>query len=229
MAVENALSFLRGGDRAAAPLYVIAGPQPFLREYVLEILRARMAAEGYQYRPFQIGGAESFGAVIQELESADLFAPKRLVACRVLKAYRGRGADDAEEEDGGAAPGRGSGETALISAIGRISAAIRLALIFERDSAPAKIRRAAEQAGTLINCLPPFDNQVAQYAEAFARLLGLKLARDTADLLAVRHGSDLAAINNALGLALSRPLCSISARARPRLRGRSACRRRAGW
>lgn len=202
MAVENALGFLRGaGLRVAAPIHVIAGPQPFLREYVLDILRQRMAAEGYQYRPFQIGGAEGFGAVIQELEGADLFAPRRLVACRVLKTYRERGGDAAEEDGATGGRGGGAGEAALISAIERISATIRLALIYDRDSAPARIRRVAEQSGTVINCMRPFDNQIGQYAEVFARALGLKLARDTADLLALRHGGDLAAMNNALGLA----------------------------
>ena len=63
MGVENALGFLRSAADAQVPVYVIAGPQPFLREYVLEALRRRMMAAGYQYRAFQAGGAEGFGAV----------------------------------------------------------------------------------------------------------------------------------------------------------------------
>jgi len=95
MALENALNFLRGGIRPAAPISLIAGPQPFLRESVLEALRVRATAEGSQYRTFQVGGAEGYGATISELEGADLFAPKRLIACRVLKTHRERpGAED---------------------------------------------------------------------------------------------------------------------------------------
>jgi len=205
VAVENALAFVRGsGARPEPSIYVIAGPQPFLREYVLDTMRKRMDAEGFQYRSFQIGGGDGFGAVIQELEGADLFAPKRLVACRVLKNYRERGGDEEGEE--ATAGGRGGGgEAALISAIERISPAVRLALIYDRDAAPAKLRRVAEQSGLVINCMRPFDNQIGQYAEAFARALGLKLARDTADLLALRHGGDLAAIANALSLAAIAP------------------------
>jgi DNA polymerase III subunit delta len=199
MGVENALGFLRGAADASAPVYVIAGPQPFLREYVLEALRHRMIAAGYQYRAFQAGGAEGFGAVVRELEAADLFAPKRFVACRVLKTYRERAGDEDGEEDG--APKSGGGEAALLDAIGKIAPSVRLGLIYDRDTAPAKIRRAGETGGVVINCMRPFDNQIGQYAEVFARGLELKLARDTADLLALRHGGDLAAIANALSLA----------------------------
>jgi DNA polymerase III delta subunit len=202
MAVENALGFLRAaGASVEAPVYVIAGPQPFLREYVLDNLRQRMAAAGFQYRAFQTGGAEGFGAVIRELEATDLFAPRRFVACRVLKTYRERGGGG--DEDGGddGAPGGGGGEAGLIEAIGKIGPSMRLGMVYERDSAPPKIRRTVEGAGVVINCIRPFDNQIAQYAEVFARGLKLKLARDTADLLALRHGGDLAAMANALNLA----------------------------
>jgi DNA polymerase III delta subunit len=159
-----------------------------------------MAAEGFQYRAFQAGGADGFGAVIRELEAADMFAPRRFVACRVLKTYRERGGDDEGADEGGGSSGGGS-EAALIEAIGRLGPSVKLGLVYERDNAPAKVRRTAEVAGVVINCMRPFDNQISQYAEIFARGLGLKLARDTADLLAVRHGGDLAAIANALSLA----------------------------
>ena len=201
MAVENALGFLRVNDaHTDAPVYVVAGPQPFLREYVLDNLRKRMAIEGFQYRAFQAGGADGFGAVIRELGAADMFAPRRFVACRVLKTYRERGGDDEGADEGGGSSGGGS-EAALIEAIGRLGPSVRLGLVYERDNAPAKVRRTVEGAGVVINCMRPFDNQISQYAEVFARGLGLKLARDTADLLAVRHGGDLAAIANALSLA----------------------------
>lgn len=199
MSVENALGFLRGGPDALAPVYVIAGPQPFLREYALETLRRRMIAAGYQYRAFQAGGADGFSAVIRELEAADLFAPKRFVACRVLKTFRER-AEDEDAEERSATKG-GGGEVALLDAIGKIGQSSRLGLIYDRDTAPAKVRRVGESAGVVINCMRPFDNQIGQYAEVFARGLGLKLARDTADLLALRHGGDLSAIANALSLA----------------------------
>jgi DNA polymerase III delta subunit len=201
MAVENALGFLRAtGASVDVPVYVIAGPQPFLREYVLDNLRTRMAAAGFQYRAFQAGGGEGFGTVIRELEAADLFAPRRFVGCRVLKTYRQRGGGD-DDDEGGSGGGGSDGEAALVDAINKIGPTVRLALVYERDSPPAKIRRTAEGPGIVINCMRPFDNQIGQYADVFARGLGLKLARDTADLLAVRHGSDLAAIANALSLA----------------------------
>jgi DNA polymerase III delta subunit len=203
MAADNALNFLRGGARTAAPIYLIAGPQPFLREYVLEALRGRFAAEGYQYRPFQVGGADGYGATINDLEGADLFAPKRLIACRVLKTHRERsGADD--NENGAGVDGRTDGaadESALGAALERISAAVRVVLVYERDNAPVKIRRVVEKAGTVINCLRPYDNQIGQYVEVFAQNLALKLSFDAVDLLVGRHGSDLAAISNTIAKA----------------------------
>ena len=44
-----------------------------------------------------------------------------------------------------------------------------LIVVYERDTPPAKIRRAVEQGGLAINCSRPYDNQLAQFAEAFAR------------------------------------------------------------
>ena len=209
MAAENALGFIRaiGLERGiAAPVFLIAGQQAFLREYVLDALRHRLSRDGFNYRAFQVGGSGGFGPIIDELEGADLFAPKRLVACRVLKSHRGRSA----EEDGGgdsdedARSGGGADEAALAEIIERVGGATRLAVVYERDNAPAKMRRAVEKTGVVVNCPRPYDNQIAQYAEAFARTLGLKLGVDASDLLAVRHGSDLGEIANELSKAAIR-------------------------
>ncbi len=206
MAVENALAWLRGGARVAAPVILIAGPQPFLREYVLDAVRLRLTPAGFQYRPFQVGGGDGYGAAINELEGADLFAPKRLIACRILKTHRERAgaADDDDGDDDAGGEGKGVGaadESALGAVLEQISGPLHLALLYERDNAPAKIRRVVEKIGTVINCLRPYDNQIGQYVEVFAQNLGLKLSSDAIDLLIGRHGSDLAAISNALAKA----------------------------
>ncbi|HJU29280.1 MAG TPA: hypothetical protein VJ718_08920 [Candidatus Binataceae bacterium] len=200
MAAETALGFLRmlAQDRPPPPLVLIAGPQPFLREYAIESLRQRLARENFSYRAFQVGAGGGFGEVVNELEGADLFAAKRLVACRVLRSYRERGGED-EERDTRA--GRADGEAALIAASERIAPSVRLALLYEKDNAPAKMRRVAEKSGLMVNCARPFDNQIGQYAELFARNLGLKLAPAAQELLIGRHGADLAAIANALAKA----------------------------
>jgi DNA polymerase III delta subunit len=203
MAIENALAFLRSGTRASAPVVLIAGPQPFLREYVLGTLRLRLTPAGFQYRPFQVGGADGYGAAISELGGADLFAPKRLIACRVLKTHRERasGADDDDADGGEGKAGGAADESALSAALERISGPLHFALVYERDNAPAKIRRVVEKIGTVINCLRPYDNQIGQYAEVFAQNLKLKLSPDAVDLMIGRHGSDLAAISNAIAKA----------------------------
>jgi DNA polymerase III delta subunit len=202
MAVENALNFLRGGSNSSASVYLIAGPQPFLREYVLEAIRVRFAADGFQYRPFQVGGAEGYGATISELEGADLFAPKRLIACRVLKTHRERASvDDSDAADGEGRGGGAADESALGAALERMAPSVRVVLVYERDNAPAKIRRVVEKIGVAINCLRPYDNQIGPFVEIFAQKLGLKLSYDAIDLLIGRHRSDLSAISNALAKA----------------------------
>lgn len=202
MAAENALVFLRAlaADRLPPALVVAAGPQAFLREYVLDRLRERLAREGWQYRSFQVGGGESLREVLAELEGIDLFAPRRLFACRLLRGYRERTGGGDEDGDSRAGIETG-GEAALAAAAERLSSAIRLAIVCERDTAPAKLRRVGEAHGVVVNCARPFDNQLPQYAELFARNLGLKLAPSAAELLTARHGGDLAAAANAVSRA----------------------------
>ena len=204
MSVETALAFLRGlrGGPSSAPVVVIAGPQPFLREYTLDQLRARLAVQGFKYRSFQLGAGAGSEPLINELESADLFAPQRLVVCRLLRSYRDRGGAEADDEGEGAVAGSAAGgEAALVAAIARLSVGVRLAIVCERDTAPAKLRRAAEQQGLVVNCLRPFDNQLGPYLELFARNAGVKLSAAASDRLLTRHGSDLSAMANALNRA----------------------------
>jgi DNA polymerase III delta subunit len=202
VSAENALVFLRAlaADRAPAALVVIAGPQPFLREYVLDRLRERHARDGCQYRSFQVGGGDGLREVLAELDGGDLFAPRRLLACRLLRGYRERAGGGDDDADGRSGADSG-GEAALAAAAERLSTTTRLAIVCEKDTAPAKLRRAGEVHGVVINCGRPFDNQLPQYVELFARNLGMKLAASAADLLTARHGGDLAAAANALNRA----------------------------
>jgi DNA polymerase III delta subunit len=204
MAVETALSILRAGDRGAlGPAIVISGSHAFLREYVFDIVRRRMLRQGMKYRGFQVGGAEGFDAVLAELREADLFAPVRVVGCRVLRSHRGAGAenDDDDAAPGNSRVGAGGGEAALAEALETMRGPGALIVVYERDSAPAKIRRAAEQSGLAINCSRPYDNRLAQFAEAFARVQDLHLGPGVAELLNSRHAGDLSAIANTLAKA----------------------------
>jgi DNA polymerase III delta subunit len=206
MAVETALSILRAGDRAAlAPAIVISGTHAFLREYVFDTVRRRMLRQGMKYRGFQVGGAEGFDAVLAELREADLFAPVRVVGCRVLRSHRGGGEPGDDDDGDGAASGNsrsgGGGEAALAETLETMRGPGALIVIYERDTAPAKIRRATEQGGLAINCPRPYDNQLAQFAEALARAQDLRLAPGVAELLISRHAGDLSAIANTLAKA----------------------------
>ncbi len=88
---------------------------------------------------------------------------------------------------------------ALVAAIEDAHGPGHLILLYEKDSAPAKVRRAAEKSALLVNCMRPFDNQIEQYVNAFAQSLGLKLSPAALDLVISRHGGDLAAVANTLG------------------------------
>jgi DNA polymerase III delta subunit len=205
MAVETALSILRAGERATlAPAIVISGTHAFLREYVFDTVRRRMLRQGMKYRAFQVGGAEGFDAVLAELREADLFAPVRVVGCRVLRSHRG-GGDQSDDDDGaasgGSRTGAGGGEAALAEALETMRGPGALIVIYERDAAPAKIRRAVEQGGLAINCPRPYDNQLTQFAEDFARVQDLRLGPGVAELLISRHAGDLSAIANTLAKA----------------------------
>jgi DNA polymerase III delta subunit len=204
MAVDTALSILRAGDRATlAPAIVISGPHAFLREYVFDVVRRRMLQQGMRYRGFQVGGADGFDAVLAELREADLFAPVRVVGCRVLRSHRGGDQDGGDDgpSSGASRSGAAGGEAALAEALETMRGPGALIIVYERDTAPAKIRRAAEQSGLAINCQRPYDNQLTQFAEAFARVQDLRLGRGVADLLISRHAGDLSAIANTLAKA----------------------------
>jgi DNA polymerase III delta subunit len=202
VATETALAFLRAlaAARPSPSLVVIAGPQAFLREYTLDRLRQVLVRDGFQYRAFQIGAGDGLREVLAELDAGDLFAPRRLLACRLLRGYRERAAAGDDDGDGRPAVETG-GEAALVAAAERLSAAVCLAVVCERDTVPARLRRVSEARGVVVNCARPFDNQLAQYAELFARNLNLKLTGAAVDWLTARHGGDLAAVANTLARA----------------------------
>jgi DNA polymerase III delta subunit len=198
MPVEPALAFIRASNtgRKIPPVAILFGPHAFLREYVLDCISSMLRREGYQYRGFQLGAGDDYGEMLNELRAPDLFAPKRVVVCRVLRSRRDR-PEDSDAADSKTV-GAGGSESALVAAIEEEQGLNHLVLLYERDNAPAKVRRAAEKSALLVNCMRPFDNQIEQYANAFAQALGLKLSGAAMDMLISRHGGDLAAISNAL-------------------------------
>jgi len=201
MPLETALAYLRGasGERRIPPVVVIFGPHAFLREYVFDSIVRRLVADGCQYRSFYLGSGDDYGAMLNELNAPDLFAPRRVIACRILKSRRDRAETADAEADDTRASGSGGSETALAAAIETAQGLGNLVLLYEKDNAPAKIRRAAEKPALLVNCMRPFDNQIEQYVSAFAQSLGLRMSPAAMDLIISRHGGDLAAIANVLG------------------------------
>jgi DNA polymerase III delta subunit len=200
MPLENALAYLRvaGLERRIPPVAVIFGPHAFLREYVLDSIVRKLAADGCRHRSFQIGAGDDYGAMLNELRAPDLFAPKLAIVCRVLKSRRAEAASPDDDASDARTPAGGGSEAALAAAIDTIRSPGNLILLYEKDSVPAKVRRAAEKSALMVNCMRPFDDQIEQYVNAFARSLELKLSSGALDLIISRHGGDLAAIANTL-------------------------------
>ncbi|HMD04999.1 MAG TPA: hypothetical protein VKG68_06970 [Candidatus Binatus sp.] len=201
MPLETALAYLRGtaANHRIPPVVVIFGPHAFMREYVLDSIARKLVADGCQYRSFQIGAGDDYAEVLNELLAPDLFAPRRAIACRILRSRRDRAETPADDDAGDArASGSSGSEAALVAAIEDAHGPGHLILLYEKDSAPAKVRRAAEKSALLVNCMRPFDNQIEQYVNAFAQALGLKLSPAALDLIISRHGGDLAAVANTL-------------------------------
>src|SRR5580698_4367741 len=118
MPVENALGFLRIVEIAKTlpGAILIAGPNAYLREYLVDAIARRLIREGLQYRTFQIANASDFASVVEELHAPDLFAPKRMLVCRVMRSFRDRGGDDNTPADDSEKETRG-GDAGLIGAV----------------------------------------------------------------------------------------------------------------
>jgi DNA polymerase III delta subunit len=200
MASELALLFLRSvaRPRELPPALLITGPNRFLREYVLTAVGRIARAQGFKYQSFQVSGDDDLAAVLDDLSTPDLFAPRRLIVCRVMKNAREAEEDGDARRAGGRAKSGGV-ETGLIDSIAGLNAATtRLAIVYDRDNAPAKLTRAVERHGMVINCMRAFDDQYGQYATVFARLIDYRLTSEAADLLASGFAGDLAGLANAI-------------------------------
>jgi DNA polymerase III delta subunit len=202
MASENALAFLSQLDAGKALMpaaILIAGPQPFLKEYVLDAVRGALRGPRCDSQSFHIGSGGDFGAVLEAIAAPGLFSPATIACCRILRS-RGGADDDGEAAETRAS--RGGGDDARLSrALELAKTPSHLILLYERDTAPAKVQRQVEKSGLVVVCNKPFESQLPQCAALFARRLGLKITYATAEGLAERYGSNLAAMHNALVLA----------------------------
>ena len=201
MPSENTLAFLSQleASKALMPAVIlIAGPQLFLKEYTLDACREALRGPGRESQSFQVGSGGDFGAVLEAIAAPGLFSAATIAICRILRA---RAVTDDDVEVPETRGSRGSDDARLARAIELAKAPSYLILLYERDSAPAKVQRQVEKAGLVIVCNKPFESQLPQYATLFARRLGLKINYLSAETLAERYGTNLAAMHNALVLA----------------------------
>lgn len=201
MASENALAFLsqhEAGKVLLPATILIAGPQTFLKEYVLDVCRDALRGPRCESQSFHIGARGDFGALLEAVSAPTLFAPAVVAMCRILRS-RAAVDDDADSAEGRGA--RGGDDSNLLRAIELARTPSHLILVYERDSAPAKVQRLVDKAGLGIICNKPFESQLTQFANLFARRFGLRIGYSTAETLAERYGTNLAAMHNAIVLA----------------------------
>lgn len=204
MAAENALACLHQLE-AGKPLLpaatLITGTQVFLKEYVLECCCAVLRGEAAELRRFHIGSGADLGPVLEAVAAPSLFASATTAVGRILRTRRVRAEADEEGEEQEAGARGGGDDALLIEAVQTVRLPSRLVLLYERDSAPAKVTRAVESHGLTIVCNRPFDSQLAQYAGLFAHRLGLTLSPAALELMALKYGTNLLEMHNALALA----------------------------
>jgi len=201
MGSENALAFLtqlQTGKPLLPAATVISGPNVFLKEYVLDACVAALREAGPEMRHFQLATAADLGALTEAVSEPGLFSPAVTAICRVLRTRRVR---EGEEEDEPMPAGRGADDGGIGGALEGVRLPSRLIVLYERDTAPAKIVRQIEKSGLVIVCNRPFDSHLPQYASLFARRLGMRISSGTADLIVLRYGANLLAMHNALALA----------------------------
>ncbi len=206
MAWQTALSFLAaGGDSGPAPVALVHGAEAFLREFVAERIRQSLAARGYQCLFFHTAEVAGLSGLIRELNEPPLFAGRRLLVARVGRARAEREARPARERGGPGAGGRAAArqeglDEMLAGVAARVAEPTRLLLLLERETAPARLRAAVEEAGGLVvECMRPFEEQAAALAGALAQAQGLALAPRAALELAEACAGSPAAIGAALG------------------------------
>ncbi len=204
MSAENALAFIARIDARTQlpPVILIAGPQVFLREYVLDLCRDALRGARCEWQSFQIAAPGDFAPVVEAMAAPGLFAPATIASCRIVRARSG-----GDDEGDGAEPRtpRAADDSALARAIELARNPSHLILLYERDSAPARVQRLVDKAGVSVVCSKPFDSQLPQFANLFARRLGVKISYAAAETLSERYGSNLAAMHNALVLAALTP------------------------
>jgi DNA polymerase III delta subunit len=200
MARVSALEFLRACARPSQlpGTILIYGPQAFLREYVLDTALASMNSPGRERLRLQLGPNDAPAALLGELSGPSLFAPTRMIACRVLRSRRARTHSADEGLDTGA---KRDGDAQLAEAIVKLASSTSLVMLYEQERAPAAISQTVENRGLAVVCGKPFPNQVEQYAQLFARRLGLELSTAAGAHLAERCNADLGALHNTLALA----------------------------
>src|SRR5258708_16197669 len=145
MPLETALAYLRTSasddSKRIPPVVVIFGPHAFLREYVLDSVVRKLISDGCQHRSFQIGSGDDYGAVLNEISAPDLFAPRRAIACRILKSRRDKAETAGAQADAGDARASGSGgsETALGGAIATARGPVNPTLVYANNKPPPQV------------------------------------------------------------------------------------------
>ncbi|MDK1030785.1 MAG: DNA polymerase III subunit delta [Planctomycetia bacterium] len=175
--------FVKQQDAKAKPVYVIFGPDEFLVQKAREVVRRQVfgdadAASG----EVELDGREcSLGDCLEELQTMSLFSARRLVWVRNAGVLV-----------------RDNREGLLKYAESPCPTGI-LALLLEEFKTNTKVAKALAKVGALVECKPPYENQMPGRLATRARSqYGKTLSHAAAEMLAEYVGNDLAAADEEL-------------------------------
>lgn len=171
---EDVFSQLQKGP--PYPLYLFHGDEPYLVDQAVTLVRERIGKAAAVYS-FYAGG-DSLDALFDAWGTPSLFTPQSLVVLKsaeLLKAAdRERLAKEAEF--------RNETQPLVVCAHGRVDLRQTFFALCTKK-------------GFVVEFRPPFLNQVAEWAQRFARERKVRLSEDAASLLAELIGPDLLALS----------------------------------
>ncbi len=159
-----------------APLYLLAGAEPFLAQEALRLIGQALEAKEGQVSRITHDGETSRATVLDDARTLDLFSPARLVVVSPADAFVDKNA------------------AALASYAEHPAPKACLVLITEKADARTRLVKTAQKTHSMVACNPLYDREVPAWITNHAKSLGLHVDRPVAQLLVEFLGADLGAL-----------------------------------
>jgi DNA polymerase-3 subunit delta len=184
------------------PVYVLVGEERFLRDQVVQEIRAAALGSGiaaFNEDRLQAGEVDP-DKVIAAARTVPMMAPKRFVLVRGVERWdsaRDTGDDGAEASDSGS-----KGATSPLDKLAAYAAApidsTCVVLVAEKIDGRRKLVALAKRQGFLVSCETLDERSLVGWIADRARVKGHAMEHDCVELLAAIAGPELAYVNDAL-------------------------------